>query len=98
MVAGDGCLTPKTTSYHVPTHTQKQTQPPGMEHSDCSTDAMCPNVALALWDNYQQKPNKAFLKETFPKLERYVVSYRGTHSLDVVCICETRRKPPLPNA
>ena len=27
---------------------------------------------MALWDNYQQDPDKEFLREAFPKLEKYI--------------------------
>ena len=46
--------------------------PSGLVNDRCSTDASPPNVALALWDNYLQKPNKTFLAYAFPRLERYI--------------------------
>ena len=46
--------------------------PLGADAHSCSTDAQVPNVAMALWDNYQQDPDKDFLREAFPKLEKYI--------------------------
>lgn len=53
----------------------------GASAHSCSTDASVPNVAMAVLDNYQQGPDRAFLAEVFPKLERDiqwdVFSYRS---------------------
>ena len=46
--------------------------PAGASAHSCSTDASVPNVAMAVLDNYQQGPDRAFLAEVFPKLERYI--------------------------
>lgn len=35
--------------------------PSGRVGGSCSSDAMCPNAAIAVWDNYQQKPDRANL-------------------------------------
>ena len=46
--------------------------PSGRVGGKCSQDAMCPNVAIAVWDNFQQNPDKGNLAVVFPKLERYI--------------------------
>ena len=46
--------------------------PAGASASSCSMDASVPNVAITVWDNYKQDPDLAFMKEAFPKLEKYV--------------------------
>jgi len=42
------------------------------DRQGCSTDAMPPNIALTIWDNYLQQPNKTFLASAFPWLEQYI--------------------------